>query len=389
MIINNCRSRLVRSFLTGFLALALVLTQASCGQPWEATIVQPDGGTFGVDRGVLDKLAVFAEEVNGQQVVPLERVLVVAGHSAVETLILVDPDGGRRESDWPEVAERAWWSNNGQLSIGGEEFSVSRLEVEPPELWEWVEASITDIAPTVAKALDLTPPSLTAGQPLTEQRAERAVLIFMDGFGYVRYTEALDAGLIPYLSTLGEPLVGVTTYPPSTSVSTASLLTGAPPEVHGVDRRGIRTTDEETLFDVAASAGLETVSVEGESLAFNLRGSELQLSADLDGNGSTDDNVLANALEVLGHGVPDLLYIHFHAIDDAGHTYGPGASEECAAIEQEDAAVGQIVDLLPQGTLVIIFADHGMHAVDEEGRLGNHGHLVERDMFIPIFVVWK
>ena len=46
-------------------------------------------------------------------------------------------------------------------------------------------------------------------------------------------------------------------------------------------------------------------------------------------------------------------------------------------------------DLLPSGTLMIIFSDHGMHDVDEEGRLGNHGNLVERDMMIPIFLVTK
>jgi hypothetical protein len=28
-----------------------------------------------------------------------------------------------------------------------------------------------------------------------------------------------------------------------------------------------------------------------------------------------------------------------------------------------------------------------MHPVDEEGRLGNHGNLIERDMFIPLILV--
>jgi len=44
---------------------------------------------------------------------------------------------------------------------------------------------------------------------------------------------------------------------------------------------------------------------------------------------------------------------------------------------------------LPSGTLVVIFADHGMHTVEEEGRLGNHGNLVERDMLVPIWVIEK
>jgi arylsulfatase A-like enzyme len=52
-----------------------------------------------------------------------------------------------------------------------------------------------------------------------------------------------------------------------------------------------------------------------------------------------------------------------------------------------DAALGQILDALPERTLVLMVADHGMHLVSEESRLGNHGHLIARDMLIPIFVL--
>lgn len=371
-------------------ALVLTMLLAACGPTWQVAVSRPDGTELLVDAKLLSQFNDFAEPLGEGQAIPIERVLVAAGHSAVDTLhAVVEGDGSECSFVWASVADDAWWLPDGSLAIGDKQLRASRLEVEPPPLLDAVEASITDIAPTVAAVLDLPAPSPAIGHPLTEESAERVTLIFMDGFGYVRYTEALEEGLIPHVGALGEPLLGLTTYPPITSVSTASLLTGAPPAVHGVDRRGIRVTEAETLFDVAGSAGLETVAVEGESLAFNLRGADLQLSADLDSNGSTDDNVLQNALGVLADGAPDLLYVHFHGIDDAGHTYGPGAPEECAAILQEDAAVGQIVELLPSGTLIIIFADHGMHEVDEEGRSGNHGQLVERDMFIPIFLVWK
>ena len=219
--------------------------------------------------------------------------------------------------------------------------------------------------------------------------AGQVLLLFLEGFGYVRYRESVENGLIPNLAALGEPHVAMTVYPPCTSVASAALLTGAPPDVNGVDRRGIRKTEEETLFDVVAAAGLDVVAVEGNALAFNLRSSQMQLSGDRDGNGSTDDNVLANALTVLDDGMPDLLYVHFHGIDDAGHTYGPGAPEEVATIREVDAAVGHLFDSLPSGTLALVFADHGMHAVQEEGRFGNHEYLTERDMFVPIWVVRK
>ncbi len=400
----------VKNLILSLLALALLFfCLASCspflrlrsGQAWEATVIAPDGSDFPVDSEVVAGLAGFAEE--GQSL-PLERVLWMAGHWVIERLIVSEPEGVRHEFDWAAVAGDAWWGEDGKLSIGREVFTVSLLEIEPPPLLELhaqAEADITDIAPTVAAALGLPSPAQATGQALKAPpaspsavseaalRTSHVLLLFLDGFGYVRYMEARDAGLIPNLAALDEPLVGLTVYPPCTSVASAALLTGALPAVNGADQRGIRKTEVETVFDVANAAGRQVVAVEGESLAFNLRNSEMQLSGDRDGNGNTDDNVLSNALAVLDEGMPDLFYVHFHGIDDAGHTYGPNTPEEEAVIREVDTAVGQLLAALPADTLIIIFADHGMHQVEEERRSGNHGHLIERDMFIPIFVVSK
>ena len=87
--------------------------------------------------------------------------------------------------------------------------------------------------------------------------------------------------------------------------------------------------------------------------------------------------------------MPDLFFVHFHGIDDQGHEYGPDAPAERAKISEVNAAVEQIIQATPADTLIIIFADHGMHSVNEQGRQGNHGHLIAQDMFIPIFVISK
>ena len=99
--------------------------------------------------------------------------------------------------------------------------------------------------------------------------------------------------------------------------------------------------------------------------------------------------MLANALAVIEAGMPDLLFVHFHGIDDTGHTYGPGSPEQLAAIWGVDAAVGELMEAAPEDTLILILADHGQHRVQEEDSLGNHGHLIEEDMLIPIWVVEK
>jgi hypothetical protein len=377
-----------KNWLTVILALTLLVSLVGCHSAWQGTVVSPDGSSFPVNKQVLEGLADL-EEVDGGQGVPLEWVLLEAGHWSVERLIAVESGGARHEFEWAAVADRAWWLDDGRIWVDGQTLPVSHLEVEPSAWLGQVQARITDIAPTAAAALGLPTPAQATGQVLKAYKASHVLILLLDGFGHLRYTEARRDGLIPRLAALGEPLVGLTTYPPATSVSTASLLTGAPPEVHGANQRGIRKTEVETLFDVATAAGLRVTAVEGESLAFNLRNAEAQLSGDRDGNGGTDDNVLANALTVLEGGMPDLFFVHFHGIDDAGHTYGPGALEECAKISEVDAAVGQLIEALPSDTLILILADHGMHRVSEEGQLGNHGHLIERDMFIPIFVIVK
>jgi len=59
------------------------------------------------------------------------------------------------------------------------------------------------------------------GHVLTIKRVEHVLLLFLDGFGYVRYQEALASGDIPRLAALGEPMLGLTVYPPITRVATA------------------------------------------------------------------------------------------------------------------------------------------------------------------------
>jgi hypothetical protein len=362
-------------------SLPLLVSLTGCRPAWEAAVVMPGGGLYAVDVSVVEALAKSAETVEDQE----------AGHRLIERLVVIGPDNERTEFDWPAVADGgAWWLEDGRLVIDRRTLPVSRVEVQAAPLLDAIQASIIDLAPTAAAALGLPVPAQATGRALDVPPAERVMLVFVDGFGYLRYQQALAEGDMPYLESLEEPLLALTTFPPVTNVSTGSLLTGAPPAVHSAVRRGIRKTEAETLFDVAVNAGRRVVAIEGESLAFQLRGAEWQLSGDRDGNGSTDDNVRANAMRALAAGdPPDLFYVHLHGIDDAGHTYGPGTDEERAAVRQEDAIVQELVEAVPSGTLVLVFADHGMHSVNEPGRLGNHGHLIPEDMLIPIFVLSK
>jgi len=369
-----------------FLSLALLLLLTSCGATWQAVVEGP-AGPLTVDSQLLAQLAPFAEEIEGQELVALEWLLLRAGYEVIERVTVVEPDGTQHAYDWGAVADDAWWLPDGRLRIGEETYAVARVQAESSPRLSQVEVQLVDIAPTIVAALGLPAPAQATGQSLEVPRTDHVLLLFLDGFGYVRYEEALEQGLIPNLAAVGTPRLGLTVYPPVTVVASAVMLTGAPPAVNGVEQRGTRMTEAETFMDVAAAAGLQVAAVEGNALAFNLRNADLQLSGDRDGDGQSDDNVLANALAVLQAGMPDMLWVHFHGIDDAGHTYGPNTAEENARVAAVDAAVGEILATLPPDTVVLILADHGMHTVQEAGRLGNHGHLIARDMFIPVWIV--
>ena len=375
------RSQVLRS-----LAVVFLLTQmlAGCGPDWSADVVLPGHDPIAINGRVIKTLAPFGEESPAGEAVPLERVLVHVGVQAVES---IDVDG--RIFLWEQVHDQAWWCSDGQLHVWDETLTPKRLDVRVPALLSEVSASIMDIAPSVAYSLGLPAPKEAQGTTLDVPRADRAFLLFLDGLGYVLYQKALAEDAMPRLGALGEVQVALTVYPPVTSVSSAALLTGAPPEVNGAVRRGIRKTDLETMFDVVAAAGRRGVAVEGSGLSFNLRSAELILSGDLDGNGTATDNVLANTMRVLQEGAPDLFWVHFHGIDDVGHTYGPDSREWMDKVTEVDEAIGQIWDALPSGTLVIALADHGMHKVDEAGRLGNHNSLLAVDSFIPLIIALR
>ncbi len=371
----------VRWFLIGVVITGALLL-GGCSPRWSLR-VETEGGTAEViDFSTWEEYERFAVE----EQIPLEQILYGLGYRVIEGVEIVPPESVGLVIPWGDQAADLWLTKQGDLWFGDQLIPVESIIVRVSPWEDQVEVGITDLAATAASALNISPPEISTGSPLVEGQADAVLMVFLDAFGYLRYSKAKEAGLIPTLSALDPPRIGLTTYPPITTVSTASLLTGTDPWNHGVETRGIRKTDQQTILDTAAGAGLEVRAVEGDALSFQLRGAVFDLSGDRDGSGGTDDNVLKNTLAVLDEGMPDLFLVHFHGIDDLGHEYGPMTDPEEEKIREVDRALGQILDRVPSGTLVLIFADHGMHAVEGQERLGNHGHLIDRDMLIPIWV---
>jgi hypothetical protein len=290
---------------------------------------------------------------------------------------------------WKEIADSAFWRDVSKLEINGEEYMVDSINIRPDGFDEPVEHSIMDIAPLTAEALGISFGEKESGFSVPSGSVEHVVWFFLDGFGYEQFQAAEKDGLIPNLSTIGEFHIAYTVYPPKTSTATAALLSGLDSRQNGVWATGIRNLTVPSIIDAVVDSGMKVLIVEGSSTPFNYPAAEVTLSGDRDGDGSTDDNVFRNAQTAIAEGIPSLFLVHFHGIDDVGHTYGPFSQEWESTVSEVDAMVEQLIEQLPEKTLVVIFPDHGMHSVVEDSELGNHGNLILDDMGIYIILFQK
>ena len=373
----------------GYFALAglLILALISACQPAWAIIIESERGNVLFARSDFEK---YKKEFTNTEIcpgLPLNYILYRSSIEVVESATFKDTAGNKEELDWQKSGEKVCLDEKGKISLGNRKLPSNSIKIDEAPAGDEL-FSILDIAPTVLSALGIGYENLP-GKTLIEGQFDHVALIFLDGFGYIKYHQALENGLLKNLSQGVAAEKAVTVYPPRTSVASAAILTGLPPTENGIYETGIRKTEAATIFDLTSSSGLKSIAVEGESLAFNLRNTEVILSGDRDLNGSTDDNVFSNAEDVIKTNMPDLLWIHFHGIDDSGHSFGPDSEQVNRKIIEIDSYYGKIIHMLPENTLIIAFADHGMHLVNEEGRVGNHGNLIYDDMVIPVFVETK
>lgn len=318
--------------------------------------------------------------------VPLGQLLYANGFTLIDTITLSTVNEDPLTFVWNEIAARATLSESGLISINNEPYKPMDINVTPSSQISDINVSIMDIAPTIAHVLGLPGLPDAIGKTRYVSEAEHGVIILLDGLQYQKLLSMRADGRLPFFQEIDVIHQGLTVFPPITTSATAAFLTGTPPLINGVFGYGYRTTEQTTLFDLAAENGKTVIAIEGASLSFNLRNAETTLSGDRDGDGYTDDNVLANSLDVIQSGMPDMLYIHFHGIDDMGHSYGPDSPQYEMALIRLDEYLSQIHQELPNRSFIAIFADHGMH---RKAGGGNHGTLTALDLIIPIVFLEK
>lgn len=358
---------------------------SACQANWDIPVHGGNG-----TKGVIDRESVsFYIEKSQEEIdsVQLGQMFYDVGYTLIDEVSFITETQSVVTYSWDDIAETTMISQSGEITLpDGTKLQPDEIGVTTSDLLSTINYSIMDISPTVIKALSLPELPESAGQVIYEAEADHAVMILLDGTQYQILYDMANAGELPFLGKNVNIQKGITVYPSISTSGSAAFLTGLPPRENGVFGYGYRTTESTTLFDLAVQEGKSVIAVEGSSLPFNLRNAETILSGDRDGNGFSDDNVYENAIDVIQSGMPDLLYIHFHEIDDMGHTFGPDSDEYASAIERVDHYLAGIYDALPEGVLILIFADHGMHTTQEGG---NHGTLTADDLIIPIIILEK
>ena len=174
--------------------------------------------------------------------------------------------------------------------------------------------------------------------------------------------------------------------------SHTSMLTGVPPQIHGIlfnDDGPAETVHPKvpSIFEYAKKAGFTTAMAAGKSKFRVIALPESLDYSDIPLRGKSGDNLSATraAVQMIRDHQPGLLFLHLTTSDAVGHGKGWGTQEQMAVFAEADKCLGEVFTALDDqkltaSTLVILTADHG-------GRQKWHGANDARARHIPWIVV--
>jgi hypothetical protein len=237
-------------------------------------------------------------------------------------------------------------------------------------------------------------PGTAPQRPLpTASITRNVVVISVDGLR----PDAITTYRAPTLQRLmregSYTLSASTIFPSKTLPSHTSMLTGQPPESHGVLWNNVATADADSIelpniFSVARAHGYSTAAFFSKA-----KFQPLQRLGTLDYSQApggwfgrwSSERTVDDVSEYLEGARPNLLFVHLTDPDAAGHSAGWMTAEYGRAVLAADATVARLIGLA-EGVYggghfsLILTADHGGHGT-------NHGSSDPRDVTIP-WIAW-
>jgi len=259
-------------------------------------------------------------------------------------------------------------------------------EPHPPAPLDWSQGTLASVLPSVADRLGVRRHAGADVFGLPEAR--RVVVVLIDGLGHdlLRQRSGHAPFLRRHLATAHRVPCG---FPTTTATSMGSFGTGLPPGAHGLvgmqvlDPDADRLVNElswedgpdprlwqphETVFEAAVNAGVEVTMVgphyfEGSGLTTAaLRGAGFAPGRTL------DERVDATVAAV--RATPRaLVYLYWGDVDKVGHVHGSQSWQWGEEVESVDRALSSLARRVPDDTLVVITADHGMVDIPHENRI--------------------
>ena len=221
------------------------------------------------------------------------------------------------------------------------------------------------------------PSSISPGLTLPVITNGRVAIISIDGLRPDAIQQAGAPNILALATRGAYSWRAQTILPSNTLPSHISMLTGYPPEEHGVTWDDYAPTRGQilvpTIFAVARSKGLRTGMVVGKEKFAHFRDTGACDTWTLAAPG--DDDVATRVGAAIA-ARPDLLFVHLPEVDLTGHASKWMSEPYLEAVRRADAAVGRIVAALPADTTIILTADHG-------GRPEGHGSDSPQDTTIP------
>ena len=223
--------------------------------------------------------------------------------------------------------------------------------------------------------------SITDAYDHTKQyldNGEKTMLILLDGFSFAQYKLAEERGSLHFLSKHFKN-EALSVYTPVTNAGLAAMITGVTPDINGVHDRSFRTMKVDSIFDYAKKNQKKAVLLEADIKILNTE-IEPMLHIDINNDGNIDDEIYETA-KLLAKEDYDFIFIHFHGIDDRGHSYGPKDKITMDYIRIIDGYLEEISHVW-DGQMILT-SDHGMHETEEAG---DHGECINEDMVVPYFM---
>jgi hypothetical protein len=251
---------------------------------------------------------------------------------------------------------------------------------------DWSAGSLASVLPSVADRLGV--PEFRDRDVFGLPEARRAVVVLVDGLGYDLLRQR--GGHAPFLRSLLPVARRIPCgFPSTTATSMGSFGTGLPPGTHGLvgfqvldpdtDRLlnelswedgpdPVRWQPNDTVFEIAEAAGVSVTRVgpgffDGSGLTnAALRGGRFAAARSL------PERVDATVAAV--RATPrSLVYLYWGDLDKIGHLHGAASWQWGDELESIDRSLATLAERVPDDTLIVVTADHGMVDVPFEDRL--------------------